>query len=269
MGKHTAARPPEKRGARKRRRPLAILLIVVVVLLAALVAAALLAPEEWLEPTPLSTPGAESPQATAEPLATEAEPGTVSHGVGLPYALDGGNLMALSLFPSSVSNPDCGEEPGEDLASLEVQNTSGRYLTRAEIELRLQSGETLRFVIEDLPAGKTVWAFDTANTPLAADAVCQAITCTADYAAEPPLAPDVLEITAEGTLVTLRNLTEEDLPGAEISFRCLFDEALSLYYGGRTWMYASGPIPAGGSVTLDVYECYLGTAEAVRVSLNG
>ncbi len=267
MGKHSARPSPKKRaGVRKGKWPL-ILLLIVVLLGAALVATALLVPEEWLEPTPLPTPVAETTQPTAEPLRTEDEPETVSFGVGLPYELDGGSITVLSLFPSSVSNPDCGEEMGEELASLEVQNTSGRHLARAEIDILLMTGETLRFVIEDLPAGMSVWAFDTANQSMAADAVCAEITCTAEYEPETPLSSDVLEITAEGTMVTLRNRTEENLAGADVSFRCLFDAAL--YYGGRTWTYATGPIPAGGSVTLDVYECYLGTAEAVRVSLNG
>ena len=267
MGKHTANRAPKKRGGtRKRKWPL-VLLFTVVFLLIVLVAVALLVPEEWLEPTPLPTPVAETTQPTAEPLRTEDEPETVSFGVGLPYELDGGSITVLSLFPSSVSNPDCGEEMGEELASLEVQNTSGRHLARAEIDILLMTGETLHFVIEDLPAGMSVWAFDTANASLGADAVCAEIICTAEYETETPLAPDVLEITAEGTMVTVTNLTAEDIPEADVSFRCLFDDRL--YYGGRTWTYATGAIPAGGSVTLDVDECYLGAAEAVRVSLNG
>lgn len=267
MGKHTANRAPENRGRTRKRKWTLVLLFTVVFLLIVLVAVALLVPEEWLEPTPLPTPAAETIQPTAEPLRTEDEPETVSFGVGLPYELDGGSITVLSLFPSSVSNPDCGEEMGEELASLEVQNTSGRHLARAEIDILLMTGETLHFVIEDLPAGMSVWAFDTANQSIAADAVCAEITCIAEYEAETPLAPDVLEITAEGTMVTVTNLTAEDIPEADISFRCLFDDLL--YYGGRTWTYATGPIPAGESVTLDVYECYLGAAEAVRVSLNG
>lgn len=267
MGKHTVTQPPKKRGgARGRKWPL-VLFLVVAFLLIALVATALLVPEEWLEPTPLPETAASPPQSTAEPLRTEEEPTTVSHGLGLPYGLDDGSLTVLSLFPSAVSNPDCGEEMGEDLASLEIQNTSGRHLTRAEIDILLMTGESLHFVIEDLPAGMNVWAFDTSNQSIAEDAVCSEITCTAEYEAETPLVPDVLEITAEESLVTVTNLTAEDIPDAEIAFRCLFDDLL--YYGGRTWTYATGPIPAGGSVTLEVYECYLGTAEAVRVSLNG
>lgn len=267
MGKHSARPAPKKRaGARKGKWPL-ILLLIVVLLGAALVATALLVPEEWLETE--SAPAAPEATAlpTAEPIKTEEEPAAVSHGVGLPYSLDSGSLSVVSLFPSTVSNPDAGDAMGNDVASLEVKNLSGRHLALAEIRILLQSGETLRFLIRDLPAGASVWAFDTENKTLAGDAVCTEITCTAEYEPQTPLSSDVLDITAEGTMVTVTNLTAEDIPDADISFRCLFDAAL--YYGGRTWTYATGPIPAGGSVTLDVYECYLGTAEAVRVSLNG
>ncbi len=210
------------------------------------------------------TPAAESVSPSGEAAETaqpeeEKEPGLV-----FPYELDGGKLVVNSLFQSTVGNPDCNDEMGEDVASLELINQSGEFLDLAEITVTLDDGAQLRFVADDIPAGRTVWAFETSNGELLDAAVCVSIDCDASYEADKPVMADQLDIRSEETAVTIRNLTDQDLTGLNVSFHCLFDE--DVYFGGRVYTYPIDKIPAGESAGLDVAECYLGTAEAVRAA---
>ncbi|MGN0975069.1 MAG: hypothetical protein ACI4OL_03645, partial [Gemmiger sp.] len=173
-------------------------------------------------------------------------------------------LTVNSLFQSSIFNPDCSDQSGEDIASLEIVNNSGEFLTSATFTAVLEDGATLNFVVEDLPAGRSVWAFETTNAVIASTDACVEITCETAYEPAPPLMDDRISVAADGTAVTLRNLTDEPLTGVTASFHCLFDEGL--YFGGKTYTYPVDELPPGGETTLQIDECYLGTAEAVRVA---
>lgn len=181
----------------------------------------------------------------------------------LPYEFDEGRLVLNSIFQSSISNPDCGDEDGENIASIEVINQSGKYLASADITVTLADETVLKFNITDIPEGKTVLAFETGNTELPDDFICSSVVCEAQYEEEIPMMSEAVSIEAEGTTVTIQNLTGEPLDGLEASFHCLFDE--DMYYGGTTYTYPIDTIQGGGSISLEIYECYLGTAEAVRI----
>ena len=71
-------------------------------------------------------------------------------GIELPYELDDGRLVLNSIFQSSISNPDCNDENGENMASIEVINQSGKFLASADVGVTLEGGTTLNFKIEDL-----------------------------------------------------------------------------------------------------------------------
>ena len=43
-------------------------------------------------------------------------------------SLDEGKLQVESLFGSAISNPDCNMEDGDNTASLQIKNVSGKYL---------------------------------------------------------------------------------------------------------------------------------------------
>ncbi len=188
-------------------------------------------------------------------------------GIELPYELDDGRLVLNSIFQSSISNPDCNDENGENTASVEVINQSDQFLASADIEVMLEDETTLNFKIEDIPAGGTVWAFEIDNTGIDENYVCESVSCDAEYEDDMPMMAESLSFEAEGTTVTIQNLTDGQLSGLEASFHCLFDEGV--YYGGTTYTYPIDTIPAGGSISLEVPECYLGTAEAVRVTQAG
>lgn len=187
---------------------------------------------------------------------------TVDVNVSFPCVLAEGQLTVNSLFESTVMNPDAGGAMGTDVASLEVKNTSGQHLEYAEIEAVLPDGTVLEFEIRDLPADQSVWVFEKNNTTIKKNTVCTSVTCAVSFTAEAPLMADKLAAEASGTSVTIRNLSGETLSDLSLGFHCLFEE--DLYFGGAVYMYSIESISPGESVTLDVNECYIGTAQLVR-----
>lgn len=181
-----------------------------------------------------------------------------------PYSLDDGKLAVDSLFQSSIANPDCNDEIGEDIATVEVWNQSEQFLASAQITAILEDGTELVFEIQDVPAGGKVWAFETSNKEIPAQPVCESMKCKTSYEETMPVMEKQVQVKASGTDITISNLTGEDLTGLNVSFHCLFDG--DVYYGGKTCTYPIEALPAGENTSLSVQECYLGTAEAVRVT---
>lgn len=195
----------------------------------------------------------QTPQIPDEPQATE---------IAFPARVEDGKLEITSLFQYSGDNPDCGGETGEDIGSLAVTNLSDQHLTRATFAVVLAEGEDLVFEVEDVPAGQTVWAFETTNTSYDAEDPCVDIGWSAEFAPAAPVPAGVATETS-GTTVTLTNTTDEDLTNLIVHCHCWFNE---LYFGGLTYAYPVSSIPAGESIEIQAEECYFGEAAVVRVS---
>ena len=191
---------------------------------------------------------------------------TIQKTVEFPYRLDNGKLEIRSLFQSTIANPDCNEKMGEDIASIEVKNESGKFLASADITIILDDNTMLQFEIEDIPENGTVWAFEKSNTPIPGKPICKAVECESTYEDKIPTMEDQLSIEVEETAVTIRNLTDGELMNLNASFHCLFDEGV--YYGGNVYTYPIDIIQAGESIRLEVSECYLGEAQVVRIAQN-
>ena len=195
----------------------------------------------------------QTPQMPDEPQLTE---------VVFPISVEDGKLEITSLFQYSGDNPDCGGETGDDIGSLAVTNLSDRHLTRATFAVVLAEGEDLVFEVQDVPAGQTVWAFETTNASYDPEDPCVDIGWSAEFAPEAPVLSGV-DIETSGTTVTLTNTTGEDLTDLTVHCHCWFNE---LHFGGLTYAYPVSGIPAGESIEIQAEECYFGEAAVVRVS---
>lgn len=184
-------------------------------------------------------------------------------GLALPYALEDGKLAVTAVFQYTGDNPDCNDEPGENIAALAVTNQSGQHLTKAQFTAKLADGAELQFQAADVPTGQTVWAFAADNSSYDTANPCVSITCDARFEASTPVLAEQLSISVEETAVTLTNTSGAALENLTVDCHCLLNDA---YFGGRTYSYAVPSIAAGSSVTIQAEECYLGEAAAVRVT---
>ena len=185
--------------------------------------------------------------------------------VQFPLELENGALTIESLFQYDGINPDCGNEEGKNIASITVKNTSGKYLAEAKIELELGDGTQASFVISHLPAGKSAMAFATDNTAMDSSDICVNADCTALWLEVAELLPETVTVSLDGTTITLKNNTAQEIPELIIYCRSPFDEE---YFGGIAYEYTVNNLPANGTTTVEALDCILGLAEVVRIAVN-
>lgn len=205
----------------------------------------------------------EETESTEEDSMISIEADEDVKGIEYPYQLDEGNLIINSLFQSSIENPDCNNEYADDIASLEIENQSGRFIESTDITLTLNDDSQLHMKIQEIPADQKVWVFECENTSLSSDMVCVSIDCDISYLDEDPLLSDRVTVSTEETSVTLVNQSGESLSGLTVNCHCLFD---SVYYGGQVSSYSVDELAAGSSTVIEAEDCYLGTADVVRIS---
>lgn len=183
-------------------------------------------------------------------------------GISYPYSLESGKLEIQSLFQFTGFNPDCGGKEGSNIAAVQVKNTSAAHLTQADITMTMADGGMICFHIRDLCPGMSAMVFSDANISIGSEDVCIAVSCTVSFENESPLMADCIQLSVEGTSVTVTNVSGETLTNVTVYCHCTLDE---LCFGGLTYSYTIDSLPAGGSATVEAWDCYLGKAEVVRV----
>ena len=175
-----------------------------------------------------------------------------------PYITDDGKMTVNTLFQSSVDNPDCNNETGEDIATLEIVNTSDSYLREAKVNVTLTDGTAYAFTATDLPAGTKAWIFAEDNASVTIDAACKKISCQNEYIEQEWL--DGISAECSDTQILLTNNTDSVARNVLVGCHCMIADTS---FGGVTYEYYVDEIPAHGSVTIEASDCYLGNAEVV------
>lgn len=182
--------------------------------------------------------------------------------ITFPYALEDGKLEITSMFQSDIPNPDDDYQEGKNIASIELVNKSEEYLESADISITLEDGTKLNFQIQDIPAGETVWAFEKESIEIAAESVCTSVKCEAQFASDNGEWTEQFQVSSQGGMVTITNLTNEKQEEIKATFHCLMEDT---YFGGTSYKYSIDVLLPEESTNVEVTECYLGEAEAVQI----
>lgn len=204
-------------GHGRKKNRLWILLIVVIVVLLGIVIAINQGGHEQ-EPSTEQTDENETVDdvQTAETNEEETEPSEETDtGLEFPYLLDDDKIQIDSLFQYSGINMDAQNEECEDVASLQLKNNSDQYLEKAEISVELTDGTAFSFEVEDIPAGKAVMAFDTANTAYDGKTGVALIDATTTYSSDAGLKETDVKITSCDNGVQLENISGDVLAKSE------------------------------------------------------
>ncbi len=171
-------------------------------------------------------------------------------------------LSISSLYTSTIFNPDADMAYGEDVASIEVTNTSNQYLVNAVLAADLSDGSQAVFRIYDLPAGQTVEAFDVNNASLGANVTCSGVTCNSEeYMDSDPLF-DGLRIEMSGLSAVITNSTESAFDHLTVTYHCQDGD---FYFGGAAYQVMIESLSAGESYILEDDSFQLGTPVIVRI----
>lgn len=185
--------------------------------------------------------------------------------VAFPLELEGGRLTVQSLFQFSGMNPDMGNAEGENIAGLQITNTSDEHLRNAEITAVLADGTGLNFRIQDLPAGMSAMVFALDNEPVANVEACEDLYGWAEFEAADACRADLVEITTNGMEITVRNVSGGPLKNLNVYCHSMLDGSC---FGGVTYCYTIDSLSAGQSAAVFAWECILGQAQVVRVELG-
>ena len=181
-----------------------------------------------------------------------------------PMELEGGRLTVHSLFPYSGMNPDAALAFGENIAGLQLTNTSDEHMALAELTAVLEDGTELCFRVEDLPPGMSAMVFDPAQNALAGDLHCVDLYGFAEFE-EDPMQPELVAVSVDGIAVTLYNVSGRDLTDLRVVCHGLLDGSC---FGGTTYIYDVASLPAGAVTVINAVDCILGEARVVRVEIG-
>lgn len=197
------------------------------------------------------------PKHTEPPIPTEPL---------FPMELEGGLLTVRSLFQFTGMNPDADNAFGENIAGIELTNSSDRHMTVAEVTAAMADGTTLTFRAEDVPAGRTVMAFCLEHASVRDVAECEDVYGHAEFDDADSLRTDLVTCTVDGITITVRNVSGTELKDLNVICHSLLDGGC---FGGTTYIYNVPTLPAGASTTIHAVDCILGMAEVVRVEARG
>lgn len=195
-----------------------------------------------------------------EPADTAEEDDT---GLEFPYKLDHNRLRIDSLFQYSGVNPDAQLENGDDIASIQLKNISDQYLESAVISVELDNGTAFSFTLQDIPAGKSVTAFDTANTSYDGNAGVAYIEAQASYNADASVNEDACAITKDDQGVHLQNISGDTLNNIQVKYHSILDD---MYFGGLSYTATVDSLAVDQTTDVDTSEDMLGDVEIVSVA---
>lgn len=239
----------------KNKRLILLVVAVVVVLCLALI---LIFRSSQTSSSPLSS----NPVGTEESQ-TPTDEGT--NAKGFPYSTDDGAFALQSLFLSSVFNSDGNGELAENVASISYQNTSGKFIRNAHLQVTLDSGDQLQFQLTDIPVGSSGIAFETSSASCNEQAGIQAVSSQIEYEDQDNLLNDAITCTTSGIEITVNNVSGADLSQIRIVCHCTLDGTL---FGGNVFEYSIDSLPAGESTVVTATDCIYGDALVVRTTVE-
>ena len=112
-----------------------------------------------------------------------------------PLELENNRLLMNPPFSYDGLNPDSDYAEGRNIAAITVQNHSGQHLIQADLTLVAADGTEILFCVEHLPSDKRITAFALDNAPLPADAAWVEVLVSAQFAEQPSLRGNGVDIT--------------------------------------------------------------------------
>lgn len=183
-------------------------------------------------------------------------------GLELPYQFDDGKLEMKSIFSYAGPNPDNNAEEGDNIAAIQMTNCSDTYLASAQITVTTGDGTKLTYQVEDLPAGKTVTAFEIKNQELPDKFTIHKIDAKTEYSDDVSLHEDALTITTEDMNIGLTNISQEAIQNMTVIYHDVMDDE---YFGGKSYQKTVESLAAGESTTVTAEECYIGEAAVAGI----
>lgn len=197
-----------------------------------------------------------------ENLTSEPEETKITIYSQMPFLFEDGKLEIESIFQYTGLNPDAGWQDGVNTGAVVLTNRSDEYLETLNLEITLSDGTVLHYLICDIPAGKTVWAFDYENTAYAGDILLENVQYTASFRENSRITSDMITVSVDGMEIALTNVSGKDLHNLEMRCHSISGD---VYFCGNSYTYQVDQIAAGETVVLIAEDCVFGDAEVAII----
>ena len=254
-------------GTGRKQRKLWIVLILAIVVILGVVIAVNQSSSKQESSTEKSEENEEASKVTdaAEDAAEEDEEDAeeTDEGLAFPYLLEEEQIQVDSLFQYSGINPDAENAECEDVAAIQMKNNSEQYLESAEVSVELSDGTAYSFVVQDIPAGKSVIAFESGNTSYDGKTGVAFIEAKTSYSSEAGVKEDEVKVTSDDNGVQISNISGDAIETMKVKYHCVMDD---MYFGGISSETEVDGLAAGESTAVDTSESILGDADVVSIT---
>lgn len=251
-------------GTGRKQRKLWIVLILAIVVILGVVIAVNQSSSKQESSTEKSEENEEASKVTdvAEDAAEEDAEET-DEGLAFPYLLEEEQIQVDSLFQYSGINPDAENAECEDVAAIQMKNNSEQYLESAEVSVELSDGTAYSFVVQDIPAGKSVIAFESGNTSYDGKTGVAFIEAKTAYSSDAGVKEDEVKVTSDDNGVQISNISGDAIGTMKVKYHCVMDD---MYFGGISSETEVDGLAAGESTAVDTSESILGDADVVSIT---
>ena len=254
-------------GTGRKQRKLWIVLILAIVIILGIVIAVNQSSSKQESSTEKSEENEEASKVTesAEEATEEDEEDAeeTDEGLAFPYLLEEEQIQVDSLFQYSGINPDAENAECEDVAAIQMKNNSEQYLESAEVSVELSDGTAYSFVVQDIPAGKSVIAFESGNTSYDGKTGVAFIEAKTSYSSEAGVKEDEVKVTSDDNGVQISNISGDAIGTMKVKYHCVMDD---MYFGGISSETEVDGLAAGESTAVDTSESILGDADVVSIT---
>ena len=251
-------------GTGRKQRKLWIVLILAIVVILGVVIAVNQSSSKQESSTEKSEENEEASKVTeAAEDAAEEDTEETDEGLAFPYLLEEEQIQVDSLFQYSGINPDAENAECEDVAAIQMKNNSEQYLESAEVSVELSDGTAYSFVVQDIPAGKSVIVFESGNTSYDGKTGVAFIEAKTVYSSEAGVKEDEVKVTSDDNGVQISNISGDAIGTMKVKYHCVMDD---MYFGGISSETEVDGLAAGESTAVDTSESILGDADVVSIT---
>lgn len=248
---------------RKQRKIWIVLILAIVVILGVVIAVNQSSSKQESSTEKSEENEAASKVTEAAEDDAEEDSEETNEGLAFPYLLEEEQIQVDSLFQYSGINPDAENAECEDVAAIQMKNNSEQYLESAEVSVELTDGTAYSFVVQDIPAGKSVIAFESGNTSYDGKTGVAFIEAKTAYSSEAGVKEDEVKVTSDDNGVQISNISGDAIGTMKVKYHCVMDD---MYFGGISSETEVDGLAIGESTAVDTSESILGDADVVSIT---
>lgn len=180
-----------------------------------------------------------------------------------PYKFENDQLEINGLITFDGPNPDNDNKADESIASLQLTNHSKKSIKSLTLTLKMEDDQEYEFVIEDLPASKSIVALDIHNAQYDGQTKCKSFDYNCEF--ERIDKSKNISVTTQNNSIIVMNNSKATINNIDVTYHCLIEEG---YFGGKSYHVTIPKLLSGKSETYTDDKCFMGALEVISYEIK-